>query len=196
MCKKINQKKYIQNFISKTVVLATVLLFTLQSCDETVVDSQTETKDSIISTRLFNTKFNIKDSGYDKVIVRSPLVEMYELLDTPFTVFPKGLELNFYKKGADSPGYMRASYASVIEKKKWYEARGNVIVVNEDGDSLKTQKLFWNQKTKRIFTPDTTLIIRKDGTFLTSLNGLDATDDFKEFTFFNNKDGRIFVKDN
>ncbi len=196
MRKEIKFEPYLKIIISKAVVLSTVLLFLFQSCDESVVEMEGSLKDSLVSTRLYNAKFNLKDSGYDKVAVRSPLVEMYELIDTPFTVFPKGLELNFYKKGSDSPGYLRASYAKIIEKKLWYEARGNVIVVNDDGDSLKTQKLFWNQKTKRIFTPDTTLIIRQDGTFLKSYNGMDATEDFKSFTFFNNNQGRIFVKDN
>ncbi len=196
MREKVNTEKILKLIISKAVVLSTVLLFFFSACDESVVESQGSLKDSLISTRLYNTKFNIKDSGYDKVVVRSPLVEMYELIDTPFSVFPKGLELNFYKKGVDTPGYLRASYALVIEKKKWYEARGNVIIVNQDGDSLKTQKLFWNQKTRKIYTPDTTTIIRQDGTFLKSYNGMDASDDFKTFTFYNNNQGRIFVKDN
>ncbi len=194
MREKINFKNFI-TYISKAVVFATALLFSFISCDETATALEGSIKDSVVSTRLYNAHFTLKDSGYEKVILRSPEVEMYEHIDTPFTLFPIGLELNFYKKGAKKPGYLRASYAKIIEKKKWYEAKGNVVIVNEDGDSLKTQQLFWNQKTRKIFTPDTTYIIRKDGTYLPSYNGMEASDDFKTFKFFNNNKGRIFVKD-
>ncbi len=194
MCKPLKTFHYIQ-LLSKAVVISTALLFCLVSCEESTGAINGSLKDSIVSTRLFNAHFTLKDSGYEKVIVRSPKVEMYELLDTPFTIFPLGLELNFYKTGSKKPGYLRASFAKIIEKKQWYEAKGNVIVVNDEGDSLKTQQLFWNQKTKKIFTPDTTFIIRKDGSFLPSYNGMEASDDFKSFKFFNNHEGRIFVED-
>ncbi len=195
MREKINFIHTLQ-YICKAVVLSTALLFIFHSCEESRPIIKGTQEDSLASTRIYNAKFTLKDSGYEKIFVRSPLVEMYDLIDTPFTVFPIGLELNFYKKGEKKPGYLRASYAKIIEKKKWYEARGNVIVVNPDGDSLKTQKLFWNQKTKRIFTPDTTYLIRKDGSYLPSYNGMEASDDFKYFKFFNNNKGRIFVNDN
>lgn len=195
MCEEINEKNYIKKLFHKAVVFSAALLLFLASCTQEAVQTKPSKSDSIVSTRLFNAKYTLKDSGYTQVFLRSPIVEMYELIDTPVTIFPKGLELNFYKKGASKPGYLRAAYAKIIDTKGWYEAIGNVIIINDTGDSLKTQKLYWNAQTHKIFTPDTTHIIRVDGSIIHSYNGMEASEDFKTFKFFNNNRGNIFVKD-
>lgn len=128
-----------------------------------------------------------KDSGRIVLDLRSPLIEEYAMIDSPYTQFPKGLEMYFYnKKTIDSPGYLRTNWGTMSEIKGWYEGRGDVVVISEKGDTLKTQKLFWNKKLRKIFTQDTVYIVSKGGDSIQANNGLEAKDDLTEYILFNN----------
>ncbi len=171
------------------------LLLLMISCEDNQQKNLPPKRKMFVTKRIYNATYELKDSGYRSVTLRAPIVEMYEEIDTPFTVFPKGLNLNFYKKGTEKPGFLRASYAKIIELKGWYEAKGNVILINPEGDTMKTQQLFWNKKTRLVYSRDTVRILRIDSSKVTAINGLEANDDFKTFKLFNNK-GAAFVKSN
>ena len=166
----------------------------LFACTQTEDVDLSKRKKEFPSRSLVNANVIFKDSGFLKINLRSPLIEEYAMIDTPYTKFPKGLEMDFYNKNLDSPGYLRANWALMNELKGWYEGRGDVIVINEKGDTLKTQKLFWNKKKRRIFTQDTVYIISKDGDSLQANNGLEAKDDLSEYMLFNNQ-GIKYIED-
>lgn len=144
---------------------------------------------------LINAEMVFKDSGFIKINLTSDLIEEYGMVDTPYTLFPTGLELNFYTKSIDSPGYLRANWALVNEMKGWYEGRGDVVVINEVGDTLKTQKLFWNKKLRKIFTKDTVYIVTKTGDSLQANDGLEAKDDLTEYMLFNNQGIKFYQEE-
>lgn len=173
-----------------------MLMLLVMSCQSVEEINLNQEKKEFPDRTLINAHILYKDSGRIVLDLRSPLIEEYSLVDTPYTNFTKGLELNFYQKKSDSPGYLRANWATMSELKGWYEGRGDVLVVNEKGDSLKTQKLFWNKKTRKIFTKDTVLIISITGDTLQANNGLEATDDLNEYTLFNNQGTKYIEEKN
>jgi len=120
---------------------------------------------------------------------------MYETVDSPYTVFRKGLDLDFYQKGSVKPGYFQADWGRLSDVTGIYEGRGNVIIVNEKGDSLKSEQLFWNKKNKTVYTSKEVYLISSEGDSLTAKNGLQATDDLETYTLFNNQ-GFKYVDDN
>ncbi|ADX67787.1 LPS export ABC transporter periplasmic protein LptC [Weeksella sp. HMSC059D05] len=128
-----------------------------------------------------------KDSGRLQVDMRAPKIEIYSLLDSPYTLFPKGLNLDFYEKGKAKPGYFQANWAKLNDATQIYEGKGNVIVVNEKGDSLKTEHLFWNKISKKVYTTKEVFIISKQGDSLHAQNGLESTDDLERYTLYNNR---------
>ena len=158
------------------------------------VDTSAQKRD-FPSRTLKNAHIIYKDSGFVKINLRSPLIEEYALIDSPYTQFPKGLEMNFYTTNIDSPGYLRANWAIMYELKEWYEGRGDVKIISEKGDTLKTQKLFWNKKQRRVFTSDTVYIISKSGDSLQANNGLEAKDDLSEYTLFNNQGVKFYEEE-
>lgn len=172
------------------------LFLSLQSCTSTPEVDLSKTKKNFPDRTLINAQIFYKDSGQIVLDVRSPLIEEFSMIDTPYIQFPKGVELYFYQKKSQKPGYMRANWATMSDFKGWYEGRGDVLVVNEKGDSLKTEKLFWNKKTRKIFTQDTVLIITPTGDSLQANNGLEATDDLKEYTLFNNHGAKYIEEKN
>lgn len=146
----------------------------------------TDQNKNIPTRTLVNAEVVFKDSGFIKINLLADLIEEFGMVDTPYTLFSKGLELNFYTKNIDSPGYLRANWALTNDIKGWYEGRGDVVVINEVGDTLKTQQLFWNKKERKIFTQDTVYIITKTGDSLQANDGLEAKDDLTEYMLFNN----------
>lgn len=151
--------------------------------------------EEVPSRTLINAHVIFKDSGFLKIDLRSPLIEEFAMTDSPYTKFPKGLEMDFYNKSIDSPGYLRANWAVMNDMKGWYEGRGDVLVINEKGDTLKTQKLFWNKNKRRVFTQDTVYIISKTGDSLQANNGLEAKDDLSEYSLFNNRGMKLYEEE-
>lgn len=178
--------------IRKRLIPFLILTFYFTACNSGPEVDFTKKKSDFPDRTLVNAHIYYKDSGRIVLDLRSPLIEEYSMVDTPYTVFPKGLELDFYNKRSDTPGYLRANWATTSEARGWYEGRGDVVVINEKGDTLKTQKLFWNKKTRKIFTQDTVFLISKTGDSLQANNGLEATDDLKEYTLFNNQGTKYY----
>lgn len=145
-------------------------------------------KKSEFPTRtLINANIINRDSGRISGNLRSPLIEEFTTVDSPYTIFRKGLNLDFYQKGSEKPGYFQADWAKLSDVTGMYEGRGNVIIVNEKGDSLKSEQLFWNKKNKTVYTSKEVYLISNQGDSLTAKNGLQATDDLETYTLFNNQ---------
>lgn len=178
--------------IKKRFIPFIILTFYFTACNSVPEVDLTKRKTNFPDRTLINAHIYYKDSGRIVLDLRSPLIEEYSMIDTPYMKFPKGLELDFYNKKSDTPGYLRANWATASEMRGWYEGRGDVLVINEKGDTLKTQKLFWNKKTRKIFTQDTVFLISKMGDSLQANNGLEATDDLKEYTLFNNQGTKYY----
>ncbi|MFA7447828.1 MAG: LPS export ABC transporter periplasmic protein LptC [Weeksellaceae bacterium] len=181
-------------FYRKRMLPFYLLVFILGCTQIEDVDTSEQKRD-FPSRTLINAHIVYKDSGFVKINLRSPLIEEYAFIDSAYTQFPKGLEMNFYTNNIDSPGYLRANWAIMYELKEWYEGRGDVKIISEKGDTLKTQKLFWNKKERRVFTSDTVFIISKSGDSLQANNGLEAKDDLSEYTLFNNQGVKFYEEE-
>lgn len=128
-----------------------------------------------------------RDSGRIKLRGTAPLIEQYELVDTPFIVARKGIHIEFFDKDKpNKPGTIDADSAWFSEKKKFYEAHGNVRINTNDGKKFVTKSLYWDSKKNELYTQDTVYITDTDGSTLISTQGMVAKDDFSEYTFNNN----------
>lgn len=180
-----------RNFLRKRL-LPIYLVALVVGCTQVEDVDLSKRKKDFPSRTLINANVVFKDSGFLKINLRSPLIEEYAMIDSPYTKFPKGLEMDYYNKNIDSPGFLRANWAIMNEMKGWYEGRGDVLVISEKGDTLKTQKLFWNKKKRQVFTQDTVYIITKTGDSLQANNGLEAKDDLTEYMLFNNQGMKLY----
>ena len=97
------------------------------------------------------------------------------------------------KKKPKEPGKIKANFAKFNEKKKFYEAKGNVRITTNENQMFAMQSVFWDQNKRLIYTSDTVYVTDKDGSTLVGANGMKAKDDFSEYTFYNNS-GNINAK--
>lgn len=185
---------YLKSICHKKIylLLLGLISFFILNCSKEPTINLDRQKSDFPTRSLINAHVIYKDSGKIVLDLKSPLIEEYSMIDTPYTKYPKGLKMNFYNKSIDSPGFLKANWAMMNEMKGWYEGRGDVVVINEKGDTLKTEKLFWNKIKRQIFTQDTVYIISKTGDSLQANNGLEAKDDLSTYTLYNNQGTKYY----
>ena len=181
--------KFYKQIISKNIAafLGCAIFFGLISCDEDLTQVNKNKNTNFPSQIINNAKIVQRDSGMVKLRATAPLIEKYEFIDSPYIVAKKGINILFYdKKKPTVPGKINANYAKLDEKKKFYEAKGNVRIITNENQIFAMQSVYWDQVKKEIYTSDTVFVTDKDGSTLVGANGMRAKDDFSEYTFYNN----------
>ncbi len=180
-CFKIFNKKTSQHFI------LLLMFFLIQSCEEDLTKINRNKKTNFASQIIYNGNIIQKDSGQVKVNFKAPLIEKYELIDSPYVEAKKGIYLEFFdKKNPKVPGKIWAKYAKYNEKKDFYFARGRVKIITTEGQTFVTETINWDKRKQKMYTKDTVFVSDKDGNILVGAHGMVAKDDFSEYTFFNN----------
>lgn len=188
--------KFYKQIISKNIAafLGCCIFFGLISCDEDLTQVNKNKNTNFPSQIINNAKIVQRDSGMVKLRATAPLIEKYEFIDSPYIVAKKGINILFYdKKKPTVPGKINANYAKLDEKKKFYEAKGNVRIITNENQIFAMQSVYWDQIKKEIYTSDTVFVTDKDGSTLVGANGMRAKDDFSAYTFYNNS-GNINAK--
>ena len=175
-------------------VLGCAIFFALVSCDEDLTKVEQDKNNNFPSQIINNANIVQRDSGMVKLRAMAPVIEKYEYIDSPYIVAKKGINILFYdKKKPKIPGKITAKFAKFNEKKRFYEAKGNVRITTNENQMFAMQSVFWDQNKRLIYTSDTVYVTDKDGSTLVGANGMKAKDDFSEYTFFNNS-GNISTK--
>jgi len=107
--------------------------------------------------------------------------------------FPKGVYIEMYNEFGGLQSTLRANYARYIKQEDHWRGQGKVEVKNiEKNEQLNTEELFWNPKTKKIFTSKfVTIKVQGDVIYGT---GLDAMQDLSDYQITNPK-GTIEVEE-
>jgi len=179
----------ISNKILKNIayLFSCAIFFIFTSCEEDLTKLNGDNDKNFPSQIIHNANIIQRDSGMITLKATAPIIEKYELIDSPYTVAKKGMKIEFFdKKNPTKPGNITAQYAKMYDYKKFYEARGDVKILTSDGQRFATQSVFWDQKKNRIYTRDTVYATMEDGSTLVHANGMTAKDDFSEYKFFNN----------
>ena len=125
----------------------------------------------------------------------TPLLEGYSLAREPYREFPKGVEMTTYKNDSLSSvdAVLTANYAIHYETRDLWEAKGNVVVEKSDGKTLYTQQLFWNARTKKIYSNVDSKIVQNNGRDVFIGEGFESDEEFKDWRFRRMK-GRMEVE--
>lgn len=175
-----------KNILPIALLTCSAIFFVSCSEDQAKEDAKM-VKKNFPTQIIQNARIVQRDSGFVKLRASAPLIEKYELIDTPYIVARKGINISYWdKKKPKTPGSIVAKYAKFTELKKFYEARGNVRLVTNEGQIFAMQSVFWDQIKRIIYTHDTVYVTDKDGNMLVSTEGMWAKDDFSHYEFYNN----------
>lgn len=118
------------------------------------------------------------DSGRVKIRVTTPKMERYE---TPVKklVLPEGVFVEFFNDSGKVKSWLKADYAVNFESESRMEVRRNVVVLNQKGEKLQTEKLVWSRKDGKVYTDEPVTIRRGDE--IVHGKGLEASEDFSDY---------------
>lgn len=139
--------------------------------------------------------------GKVKAKLTAPLMKNYETErsdiaypKSPYIEFPKSLHVDFYNDSLQIESRLDALYGKYRVNEKKVFLKDSVIVYNIQGDTLRSQELWWDQNKGQFYTDKPARIYRKDRTIIYGQNGLTASQDFSEVTVHQSS-GQIPVAD-
>jgi len=136
-------------FKSIVTVITVVMLF---SCENSIskIKEITIQEDTLAAIATYNMIYERSDSGNVQVVLTSELMKRYGGND-PYSEFPYGFEIVFFDKSGIKTSIITANYGITYDKRKFMNARDNVIIKNFDThEELYTENLLWDQKKKII----------------------------------------------
>ena len=140
------------------LILLGVMLFSCENNINVINSLEIDEGQAVEST--YDVEMSITDSGRVIMLMKSPQVDKY-ILNREYVEMPKGIHIIFY----DSVGAVRstldADYAISYSRSKIMEAKNNVIAVNNQGQTLYTEELIWDQQKHTIYTENEVKIVTK-----------------------------------
>ena len=116
------------------------------------------------------------DSGRITAILISTKMLDYSSVDFPFTEFPKGIDVTLFdKKGKKT--FIKSNYAVSYKGTSIIDLQGKVKIFTEDGKTLETEQLYYDQKNEWFFTERKFKLSDPKGT--SNGQGIDFSKDFK-----------------
>lgn len=142
-----------------------------------------------------NIELQYSEDGKLKRIFKSPLMERYNVNeDEYYLLFPEGIRVEIFNDSLGLESTIDAGYAQYHSDTEIWEASDSVMAKRlTKNEQLNTDKLYWDQKKKIIYSYVFTKIINEDGIFIGE-NGFEADD---ELTYYNLKgaSGTVNIND-
>ena len=158
------------------------MLFLFSACSKKkhpVTDAITN-RDSvpIMVTREVSTY--ISDSGVVRYKIIADEWKVFDRLDPSRWTFEEGVYLEKYDNNLSIEATILADTAYYYDKQELWELRGNVHIENIEDEQFDTQLLFWNQKSKQVYS-DQYIRIRQQKRIITGM-GFTSNQDFTNYT--------------
>ncbi len=105
------------------------------------------------------------DSAKVKARMTAPIMLNYTETKKvkPYYEMPKGVHIDFFDLKQKIISTVTAEYAITKNLNKVIELHRNVVVVNDKGDTFKSEELIWDQATKRFYSNQFSTLTRTDG---------------------------------
>ncbi|HET6555797.1 MAG TPA: LPS export ABC transporter periplasmic protein LptC [Prolixibacteraceae bacterium] len=175
----------------KTGLLATSMVLSLWSCKndfENIKKFSNITELPYVMAEGYEVIYS--DSTVIKYKIKTPEIIMHNNTRESYTEFPQGVVITQYDNHMNITSHITSRYAKYFDADDRWEAKNEVVVINPQGDTLKTDYLVWDRKKGKIFSDQFVKIIQKDR--VTMGTSFEANQDFTEYTFKNLK-GEMYV---
>ena len=169
-----------------------ILLF---SCGERQGEGASGSGETMMTEYSENLSVVMSQNGRRSYHFVTPLLEGYSQAREPYREFRKGVKITTYQNDSLSEvdAVLTANYAIYYVNRELWEAKGNVVVEKSDGKTLYTQQLFWNSRTKRIYSNVDSKIVQNNGRDVFIGEGFESDEEFKDWRFRRMK-GRMEVE--
>ena len=176
-------------------LLIIYLLTSLGACsDKMPLVNRINSKEDLPAISIENLKTTYTEDGRIKGKLQARLTEHFDGIVEPYIQFNQGVSIVMYNKENAIETSMIADKAIYYQTKKTWEATGNVVISNINGDVLRTNKLYGDDKEKKIFTNEFVQITKRDGSVVNGRQGFESNTEFTIYKFLD-VDGKIFFRE-
>jgi len=126
-----------------------------------------------------NVTINYNDSGRLKAKIFAKQLIGYKKDGNDIVRMPKGVTGNFYNDEGKVESFLSAEKGISYQTQKITEVSQNVVVMNNKGEKLNTEKLIWDQRKQIIYTDKFVRITTKNE-ILTG-EGMESKQDFSDW---------------
>lgn len=157
-----------------------ILLF---SCKEQSVEPDRRGESAMMTEFSEQLSIVMSENGRRSYFFETPQLEGYTLAKEPYREFRRGIKITTYQDDSLTTvdAVLTANYAIYYEERGLWEARGNVEVHKEDGTEVYTQQLFWNTRTKKVYSNVDTKLIK--GNNVTIGESFESDEGFTDWRF-------------
>ncbi|MEN8115749.1 MAG: LPS export ABC transporter periplasmic protein LptC [Bacteroidota bacterium] len=153
--------KFIKNSCIAVLLAGTAILFFACENDIDKIKAFSSPENlPVLEANNFETLYT--DSGQMRFSLKTKKLLRYENEGKTYIEFPEGMELVKYDANKQIISSIKSDYAKQFVKEKKWEAKNNVVATNASGDTLKTEKLIWEEKTEKIYSDVYVQIIREN----------------------------------
>lgn len=138
-----------------------------------------------------NVEIIYSDSALIKLKIYGDQMDRY-IGEKQYLEMPKGVKINFFNNEMRVISELTAKYAIRHDTEKKMEAKKDVVVKNDKGETLNTDYLIWDETKKRIYT-NAIVKVTTPKEIITG-EGLEATEDFSKYVI-RNITGTINIED-
>ena len=161
--------------INRWVYIAGLIALTL-ACGKVQEEAPEDYSDFVDKEVVRDIKIRYSDSAALKTIITGP--EMLRYSNAKKEVFPKGIHAVFYSDDGRPNSRLIARKAYRFPSKNQVMVEDHVILFNEQGDSLVTSQLTWDEKKGKIYTNRFVRLTKKDRVILGY--GFESNQDFSK----------------
>ncbi len=161
------------------------------SCDNQQVAEEEKHNQNMITQQSENLEIVQTKGGKMIYRFKAPLLEEYEYAAEPYIEFRKGVEIETYNDTTQQvDATLTANYAIYLKNQQLWEAKGNVRGHNAEGNQIETEQLFWDQKSKRLYSNVDSKITQKDN--VVYADRFESDEQFNDFVM-SRVTGRVLV---
>ena len=182
----------IKNIIKSIVVLSGIAM--LLSCENSIKEVQSITSQEKAPEQSGeDVEFIFTDST--RIKYRAHAVEFIDIktTDTQYQDFPKGGKIISYDNDGTVAGQIEANYAKHFVSDQLWELRNKVVAISDDGKTINTELMYWDQGKGLIYSEQYVRITTDDGQVLEG-TGFSSDDKMNKITL-KKVTGEVYLND-
>ena len=181
---------------TRLCAVAVCLIVLLAACSgsKTEVAQGYDSVDSMPSLYTRDVNTLISDSGITRYRIEADVWYMYESDEkNAYWYFPEGIYVEQFDSTFRPQTIIRGDTAWYLKPQQMWQLNGNVHIENIDGRKFDTPQIFWNQKTRRIYS-DSSIRITSDEEVIEGV-GFESNEHITKYTILRTT-GIFTVEDN
>lgn len=189
---------YQPGFVEKnvTLILLSCILFLMTSCgqDKKEYVDTLYNREQVPSMATDSVTELISDSGLIRYKMIAAKWLVFENARDPHWYFPEKIYIEQFDTLFQIQSTLQADTAWNYTQRRLWKLKGNVFVRNIKDETFKSEELFWDEKTGRVYS-DKVIEINKPGELLLKGKGFESNQQMTEYRIFHPFSSEFFISE-